>query len=235
MPAALQVDVVTCLWPFNAANNTGQVAGPYTVTFSHTMGAGHSIEVTGSLTAGSGVTVANQVVEFQGQIVGYVVTDSNGHFDFTTNAANLGNIDGAVVPEDNNGPGGTIEPVAGAVQSNVVQDTLADTAPVISNFAVEQVNYNEYQFTGTVTGSYVQGLTVTFGGQPLSLQGQKATVNTDGTFTLMVNMIHGADDNGMASAQILADGWGQSSNGATVLVSGVPSGGGFGGPGGALC
>ena len=37
-------------------------------------------------------------------------------------------------------------------------------APVITNFTWRQVNGISYQFTGQVTGSYVQGLTVVFGG-----------------------------------------------------------------------
>jgi hypothetical protein len=219
------VDVVAA---YQNQQNNGPV-GQLTLTFSHTMGAGHSIEVTGSVTA-QAVSPANQVVEFEGPINGYVVTDQNGNFDFTVNASSLGNIDAAVVPEGPGGPGNSMQPVAGQVQSNVIQDVLADTAPVIANFAVQQVNGNEYQFTGTVTGSYVQGLTVTFGGQPLSLQGQKATVNADGTFTLLVDMVNGADDNGQASAQIKADGWGQASNVATVNVL-VAQGNSLGGGG----
>jgi hypothetical protein len=114
-----------------------------------------------------------------------------------------------------------MQPVPGPVLSHVAQDVLTDVAPTISNFSWVQVNGTSYKFTGTVTGSYVQGLTVSFGGSPLSLQNLTATVNADGTFTLCVDMKNGVNDNGLASAQILADGWGEASNQATVNVSGV--------------
>jgi hypothetical protein len=79
----------------------------------------------------------------------------------------------------------------------------------------------QYQFTGRVTGSYVAGLTVVLGGQPQSLQDGSVTaiVQSDGTFSVTVNMVNGANDSGWACAMIVADGWGYSSNQANALVT----------------
>ena len=49
--------------------------------------------------------------------------------------------------------------------------------------------------------------------------GQTATVAADGSFCLILQMLNGANDNGTVTAQVLNDGWGLSSNIATVNVT----------------
>ena len=84
-----------------------------------------------------------------------------------------------------------------------------------------QINSVSFEFTGQVNATYAQGLTVTFGGQLATLQGQTytATVAADGTFTLYVNLTGGSADTGLATAQIMTDNWGLQSNLASVNVA----------------
>ena len=206
----LSVDLVGA----QQAQQTNGPAGPYTITMYYTQHGGQNMEITGSVT---GPSPANQVIEFEGPIDGYTVTDSNGNFDFTTQTSYLGNLLGAVVLPGPQGPNSP-PPPAPAPESNVAQDILTDQAPVISTFTLTQLNGCTYELSGTVTGPAVQGLVVTFGGQVQQLQGQTAVVQANGTFALTVNMTQGTLNNGLITAQIMADNWGFSSNVASTLV-----------------
>jgi hypothetical protein len=199
------------------AQQTNGPAGPYTVTMYYTQQAGQNMEITGTVT---GPTSANQVVEFEGPIDGYTVTDNNGDFDFTVPASYLGNLLAGVVPPGPQGPNGPpASPGPGiVVQSNVAQDVLSDQAPVISTFCVTQVSTATYEFSGTVTGPSVQGLIVTFGGQVQQLQGQTAVVQANGTFSLTLTLTQGTQNSGVVTAQIMADNWGFSSNVASSIL-----------------
>ena len=199
--------------------SSGQYAGQYVLNFHYTV-SGSSVEFTGAVTAGTSSDVAYQVVEFEGAINGYVVTDGSGNFDFTTNAATQQNVTAAVVPETSND--GTMMPMPGPVQSAVLQDMLVANGTTIT-MAIAKMGPYEYQITGTVTGQNVGSLTVTFGGQPVSIQGKTTPVNADGTFSLFIEMDHGASDEGSLSAQILQDANGQPSNIAWVEVMDVGS------------
>src|SRR5262249_33170549 len=119
------------------------------------------------------------------------------------------------------GGDGTVQPVSGPIQSNALQDMLTANATVITDFSITKVSQYQYELRGTVSGTNVAGLTVTFGGQPLSVQGKTATVNADGTFYLLVEMDNGARDQGQVTAQILKDAAGQPSNVADDYVFNV--------------
>jgi hypothetical protein len=174
-----------------------------TLTVSHTYLSGHNVHFTGAV---SGPGAGNAMVEFQGEVSGLVVPNADGTFDFTATAAGLGNV--------------LVGAVAGPnVVSNVASDPIANDAPVIVNFAVKQLDSTTYQFTGKVLDEYPAGLVVVFGGQPVSLQGQKATVQSDGTFSLTVTMAQGSADTGTADVQVQSDWWGASSDYAFALVS----------------
>jgi hypothetical protein len=201
---------------YKMQQGANQYAAQYVLNLQCTVLSGPSVEFTGSVTAGANSNVANQVVEFQGAISGYVVTDSSGNFDFITNAPCPASVDAAVIPEAVGGDG-TMMPMPGPVESNVLQEMLAANATQIT-MTITKTSPYQYEITGKVTGSSVDGLKVTFGGQPQSIQGQTAIVNPDGTFQLFIEMDHGANDEGWVTAQILSDANGQKSNVAYGLV-----------------
>jgi hypothetical protein len=96
-----------------------------------------------------------------------------------------------------------------------VQDSI-NYPPVISNFVYSENPGNLCIFTGKVTDpdEAVKGFTVTFGGLP-QLQGQTATVASDGSFSLGVVLPSGTI--GTATA-VTKDAGGLLSNTATTMV-----------------
>src|ERR1700679_2270074 len=71
------------------AQQTNGPAGPYTVTMNYTFQSGQNIEVSGAVT---GPSPGGQTIEFEGPIEGFVTTNPDGTYDFTTPAAYLGPI-----------------------------------------------------------------------------------------------------------------------------------------------
>jgi len=172
------------------------------LTVSHTYLAGHDVHFTGAV---SGPGAAKAMVEFQGEVSGLVSPNPDGTFDFVATADDLGNVlVGAV-----NGS---------TVTSNITSDPIANTAPVIVNFAVKHLDSTTCVFTGQVQANYPPGLVVYFGGAPASLLNQQAVVQSDGTFSLTLSMTQGAADTGNADVQVRADWWGAASDFAYVLV-----------------
>jgi hypothetical protein len=180
-----------------------------TLTVGLQYGANQNVTLSGSVTSASGGNVGGIEIEFEGPVDGFLFTDADGTFGFTTQAAYLGNQLAAAV----NAPAATL-------MSSVMPTLISDTAPVIQNFAVEQLQGNNvFAFSGNVVANYPPGMQINFGGAPQSLQGLTTTVAADGSFYLIVQMVNGVNDNGTATAQILNDGWGFSSNIATVDVT----------------
>ena len=74
-----------------------------------------------------------------------------------------------------------------------------DPAPVISNFSASNVSGHLWTFSGQVTDDQnVAGLIVRLGGLP-SLNGVTATVNSQGWFSVTVQL--GTNESGTATAQ----------------------------------
>jgi hypothetical protein len=89
--------------------------------------------------------------------------------------------------------------------------------PQITNFsAVYQVG-NVCVFSGDVVAAAPGGLTVFFGGEPVSLQGLKTVTDANGHFTITVTLNGTRNDTGVASAQA-KDAFGQLSNEALDVV-----------------
>ncbi len=153
--------------------------------------------------AGTVVTDApgSSTVSFTGIATFLVATNSQGVFTGQGYAFSLGELDGQATDSQGN-------------QSDTVAVTLSNDAPQITSFQAVQGFGNFWTFQGTVADEAPGGLTVTLGGLP-SLQGQTATVNSDGTFSLTVDL--GADDSGTATAQTV-DWWSVSSNLAETIV-----------------
>jgi hypothetical protein len=166
-------------------------------------GVGHNFNVAGSVM--DDVPVAGLTVTFGGVASGTTTIDSSGHFFATLSASALGTLTAQVTDSQ------------GLTASGAAQ--LLDSPPQINNFAAVEVEGDIWTFSGQVAAPYaVQGLTVSFSGTPVSMQGRTATVNADGTFSLTVRLDGLPNDNGTVLAQV-TDWWGYASNQPGYYVS----------------
>jgi hypothetical protein len=161
-----------------------------------------SVTLSGLVTDTS-CSAAGLVVTITGEVNVTTVTNSSGYFSVTTNAAGLGTVSATTV--DSLGQ-----------TSNTATNAVTSQAPVISNFSWVSSYNNTYTFTATVTDASAPGLTVTFGGIP-SLANKTATVQSNGTVSLSVQLNNNGSDNGTATAQT-TNWWGQLSNVAQTAV-----------------
>jgi hypothetical protein len=90
--------------------------------------------------------------------------------------------------------------------------------PTIGNFQGVKVAGALWQFTGDVVAPAPGGLTVTFGGEPESLQGVTTPTDANGHFDMSMVMNTDGSDNGLASAQT-TDADGHDSNLALYNIS----------------
>jgi hypothetical protein len=162
-----------------------------------------TVELIGSV---QGTGTGHRVVEFSGPVAPgtQAVTDAFGNFSLLAQAVSA---DPIVV---------TVS-YGGATASTSV--LVANMAPTIGQFMAVAGPGNLWTFQGTVLDELPQGLTVTFGGSPVSLQGQTAVVGPDGTFSLTVQLNDQLSDNGVVTAQVLQDWWGLASAPATSFVT----------------
>src|SRR6266542_513177 len=91
-------------------------------------------------------------------------------------------------------------------------------APQITSFTAVEVSTGWYRFSGTVLASSPEGMVVSFGGAPISLQNVTTTVQADGTFSILVQMHTDGTDDGTATA-VCTDQFGQTSNTAMTYVT----------------
>lgn len=170
-----------------------------TMTLNVSYGSGHTVTLSGHVTDPN---PQGLVVNFAGVVSGQAVVDASGNYQVALTATSLGSINAAVMGSQ----GGT----------GTASATLANTAAVISNFTASEGASNIWTFTGTLTDEFVSGLTVTFGGAIASVQGQTATVQANGAFSLTVQL--NATDAGMVSAFCM-DWWSAMSNTAYAYVT----------------
>jgi hypothetical protein len=90
-------------------------------------------------------------------------------------------------------------------------------SPRIDNFEAAQETGNIWRFTGDVTDEQPGGLTITFGGEPVTLRGYTTRTDANGHFDLLIAMNTDGSDDGVATAQT-ADPQGASSNLATYSI-----------------
>lgn len=95
--------------------------------------------------------------------------------------------------------------------------TDVQTAPVIVDFKAILVVGNLFRFTGSVEDAAPGGLTISFGGEPESLQGKTVTTDANGNFDMSILLKVDGSDTGTASAQTV-NAAGQSSNLALTEV-----------------
>jgi hypothetical protein len=160
-------------------------------------GQGRTVTVTGTVTDQNpgGLTVW-----LSGVVTGQTTTATNGSFSWTGQADGLGTITVFTVNQ-------------WGLVSNGATIQVTDPTPVITSFTARNTYGNYWLFTGTVQARNPNGLTVVLGGLR-SVQGVTATVNPDGSFSVLVQLQ--ANETGTVSAN-LTDWWGQSAT--TVYTS----------------
>jgi hypothetical protein len=173
---------------------------PSTLSLSVAYGTQRNVTLSGQLT--NAPNVGGQTIRIWGVASGTAVTDASGNYSVTLTASGLGQVSAATAD----------------MHSNTAHVMLTDTAPTISNFVATESSGDIWTFSGHVSYSHrMQGLTVTFGGQVASLQGQTTTVNASGYFTFTIQLNGTMGDNGMATA-VIDDSWGMLSNTAMANV-----------------
>jgi hypothetical protein len=129
----------------------------------------------------------------------------------------------SVAPLDTTEQSGETKPpsvtLEGETQEPVFLFASTTTAgPQIVNFTAIEVVGGLWRFTGDVIAEAPGGLTVSFGGEPISLQGVTTTTDDKGHFDKAVLLNTDGSDNGLASAQTV-DSNGLASNVALYNVS----------------
>ena len=128
----------------------------------------------------------------------------------------LESLDGRIMPD---ATGTSPAPIAVFAQAAPAAPGTSDAAaPQITSFGAAEISTGWYLFTGTVTAAgNPAGIVVTLGGGPASLAGVTATVQADGTFSVLVQMQTNGNDDGTATAVFTQNG--VQSNVAMTYVS----------------
>jgi hypothetical protein len=168
------------------------------ITLTRTYGPNGSVTLSGHVTD-EDATAAT--VTFSGAVNAQVFTDDQGNFSYTTTDWNIGTVEAS-----------TVDPFAQA--SNVPTASLANSAPVISDFQVLAGADRFYTFQGRVTDEYAPGLRVRLTGLP-TIEGVNVTVDSSGWFSLTIQLQPG--ETGTVMAQTW-DWWNVASNQAFEFV-----------------
>lgn len=117
-------------------------------------------------------------------------------------------------------PSSLIDPLTGAPSSDseyIAYDRSANQAPQIINFGGGQESGNIWIISGDVVDEAPGGLTVTLGGDPVTLRGQTLTTDANGHFELAVALNTDGTDDGRLTAQT-TDAQGLASNLAEASI-----------------
>ena len=157
----------------------------------------HRVQLSGHVTDefNSGLTIT-----FSGAASGNTTTDSSGDFATNLNASQLGTLNANVSDQWSQ-----------AAQAATV--TLTNSAPVIENFTGTCLDGSIWKFTGRVVDEVAAGLVVRFSGLS-AVSREMATVNSDGTFSLTVDL---SGQHGNVQCQV-TDWWNVDSTLATYTV-----------------
>jgi len=211
--AATGVGTATATATDQAGLTSPSVSAPISVpapqiTLTLTYGTGHQLILSGKVTDNwpNGLTV-----KISGLVSGTTTTDANGNYSTTLTA---------------NTPNGTIYASttdSWSLNSNTASVSASNTAPVISNLSASGGGLGYWTITGKVTDEHPEGLVVTFSSTDVpAVNGQKATVQADGTFTLTV--IIPSTQSGYIYAQT-TDWWGIQSNLDWTIITQIIGGG----------
>ena len=94
----------------------------------------------------------------------------------------------------------------------------ANGAPKVINFVAVEIVGGMWRFSGDVIDESPAGLTITFGGEPESLQNATTTTDANGHFDIVIELNTDGSDNGTASAQTVDNG-GRTSNVALYNIN----------------
>ena len=166
-----------------------------TVALAMTYGSQRTVTLSGQV---ADLDAGSLSINFTGVVTGSVNVSSNGSFTLTTTATGLGTIQASTTD------------LWGQL-SNSNQVIVSCPPPVITSFTATLPGSNTWTFTGTVNDPSAAGLQVQLGGA----YGGSATVGTDGTFSVTVQLAPGLTGDVTAQA---TDWWGQLSNLATASV-----------------
>jgi hypothetical protein len=169
----------------SSANATLSVSAP-SLTMSLANGPNRQVTLSGKVTDAQ---PGGLVVTFAGAASGSTTTNADGSYSVTLTATALGQITA------------TTQDVWG-LNSAAVSVTVSNAAPTIT-LSGSQVG-NVWTFSGRVTDECPAGLVVVFSG-PADLAGQKATVQSDGTYSLTIML--SSCDTGIVTATV-TDWWG---------------------------
>ncbi len=175
-------------------------ANPF-LMFMVTYNSQRQITVTGRLTDES---PGGRVVTISGMASGTATTDASGMFSLTLTATGLGTVTASATD-------------AAGHASNSPLFTLKSVAPHIENFFCSEQPDGWYRFSGQVYDESPNGLTVSFGGAPITLQGDSCQVLLDGSFAIRIKLNGTQTDEGTATA-VVTDWWGLTSNTAQCDV-----------------
>lgn len=167
-------------------------------------GEGNEITLTGVLTDDQ---PGGRIISLSGVIEQEVTTDPYGGFSITLNATTLGSIQALTTASNGNlvlAPSVSVESNCPFIEEFVCGEDLGSPGWFI--------------FAGRVIDESPGGLTVHFGGSPVSLGGKSAVTESDGWFSLRVQLNGTATDNGTGEA-VVTDWWGLQSDVATCDVS----------------
>jgi hypothetical protein len=170
----------------NQAQATITSNSPSITLTASSQGANGAVTLSGRVTDESPIGL---VVTFRGAVTATAVTDLNGNYSLTTTAWSPGNVTAQTAD-------------AWGLASNTPSATLANTAPVISNFTAVPTSGGYWTFQGQVTDEYAPGETVRLWGIP-TLNGTggstTVTVGSNGWFEYSVQLT--SQDHGCVSAQ----------------------------------
>jgi hypothetical protein len=172
---------------------------PSTISLSVAYGTQRNITLSGQVT--NAAHPAGLTVQIAGVASGTTVTDANGNYSITLPAVQLGTVTAATTDG----------------QSNTAQAMLAGAPPQIVNFTWTLGSTGLSTFSGQVLDASAPGLTVNFGGEPVSMQNQHVTVDADGWFYFTIRLNGTATDNGEVTATV-TDWWGLQSEAVQVFV-----------------
>jgi hypothetical protein len=170
------------------------VARP-TVALALTYGSQRTVTLSGNV---ADLDAGSLSVNFTGVVTGSVNVKSDGTFTLTTSATGLGTIQASTTD------------LWGQL-SNSNQVIVSSPPPVITSFSATMTGTNQWTLTGTVNDPSSAGLQVQLAG----VYGAVATVGTDGTFSVTVQLAQGVT--GDVTAQV-TDWWGQQSNVVTQVI-----------------
>src|SRR5262249_20199123 len=153
-----------------------------TLTLTLSYGSQNTVTLSGQVTD---LDPGGLTVQFQGAATGATTTNSDGTFSTTVQTTSLGDIQATT--QDSWG-----------LASDTAQVTVSRNAPTITAFQAIAATNNSWTLQGQVADQDPTGMLVRFGGLA-SLDGQTATVGSDGSFALSVQV--SPDEAGMATAQ----------------------------------